>query len=270
MALGNGSRGQPRQQIRLERVEGAGARRTRVSAAGRSIVQGGFGSGPRNAGSAGSAGTTRRSGKPAPREHKSYGAPSIRQQNKNGYKSIADIGSSKFKTLFSREYLAGSLPFRIDHGCNQNKLAWDVPISQAQYNPLLSTCFEGITETEHPYVFLSRAAVTELLAAEGAAEKVLPMLPTLITPIRAALMQNKKDLGIVEFCLRTLETLSELTGQHMNTYLRNLVPQIHKISFSKQFDQHVTSVFQTFEQNGGKVALNEIKRRVPTYTTINM
>jgi hypothetical protein len=143
---------------------------------------------------------------------------------------------------------------------------------QVAYDPLLSTCFEGITETEHPYVFLSRAAVTELLAADGAADKVLPMLPKLITPIRAALMQNKKDLGIVEFCLTTLITLSEITGPHMNTYLRNLVPQIHKISFTKQagIDQLVTSTFQTFEQNGGKAALNEIKRRVPTYTTINL
>ena len=130
-----------------------------------------------------------------------------------------------------------------------------------QYNPLLPTCFEGIVETEHPYVFLARAATTELLAADDASAKVLPLLPALIKPIRSALMQANKNLGIIEFCLQTLVTLSNLVGDHMNAHLKHLVPQIHKISFAKKFDDQVTHTFQTFESNGGAPALNEIDLR---------
>ena len=63
--------------------------------------------------------------------------------------------SKKQKTNFGYAYAAGSLPFRIDHGCNFNKLKWDQEPENCDYDPLLVNCFEGLLETDHPYSFLA-------------------------------------------------------------------------------------------------------------------
>ena len=33
--------------------------------------------------------------------------------------------AKKHKTNFGYAYVAGAVPFRIDHGCNSNRLKWD-------------------------------------------------------------------------------------------------------------------------------------------------
>ena len=98
---------------------------------------------------------------------------------------------------FARVYAGGGIPCRINHGGVKHSLCWDEPPSSLPYDPLLTQCFEGFAETQHPYVFISRTAFKELLAAEGAAEKTLPLLPGLITCIRKSLMSKQEDELVV-------------------------------------------------------------------------
>ena len=63
--------------------------------------------------------------------------------------------AKKHKTNFGYAYAAGAIPCRINHGCNFNKLQWDVTISEVDYDPVLINCFEGLLETEHPYAFVA-------------------------------------------------------------------------------------------------------------------
>ena len=44
------------------------------------------------------------------------------------------------------------------------------------YDPLLMYCFDGLCETEHPYVFISRQAIHDLLTAPVIALLFLPPL----------------------------------------------------------------------------------------------
>jgi hypothetical protein len=42
-------------------------------------------------------------------------------------------------------------------------------------------------ETEHPYNFSARQCIREMLSAKGSVNKILPILPKLINPLRNAL-----------------------------------------------------------------------------------
>mmetsp|Transcript_8350 Transcript_8350/g.16553 ORF Transcript_8350/g.16553 Transcript_8350/m.16553 type:complete len:166 (+) Transcript_8350:992-1489(+) len=101
---------------------------------------------------------------------------------------------NKSKTNFGYVYSAGGIPCRINHGSIANKLTWEVDPSQLPYDPLIVTCFEGLMETEHPYCFAARKCTQELLQAEGAGEKTVPLLARLIMPLRMALMSREKTV----------------------------------------------------------------------------
>lgn len=61
-------------------------------------------------------------------------------------------------------------------------LLWAVPVEQLDYAALLPLCFEGLRETAHPYTYIARQAIADLLSAEGAGPKALPVLDRLVTP----------------------------------------------------------------------------------------
>ncbi len=62
--------------------------------------------------------------------------------------------------------------------------------SDLDYNPTLLVCFEGLLETEHPYNFAAPQCIKEMLTANGAYEKVQPILLKLINPLRTAFSSN--------------------------------------------------------------------------------
>ena len=83
------------------------------------------------------------------------------------------------------------------------RLNWDQQPSQLPYDPLLITCFEGLIETEHPFLFVARQGCRELLTADGAADKAIPLIPRLVMPLRVALMNS--DSGIFAAALEILK-----------------------------------------------------------------
>ena len=65
----------------------------------------------------------------------------------------------------------------------------------AYYLPLL---FDGLRETEHPYVFFATHGIEDLLS-KGGSKKILPVVPLLIIPIK-----SKK---IIDLDGRTIENV---------------------------------------------------------------
>ena len=57
-----------------------------------------------------------------------FSRPSARLTQQYG--KVAALGRSRAATPFSRMYQGGGAPFRIDHGCNRNQLAWNCPIDE--------------------------------------------------------------------------------------------------------------------------------------------
>jgi len=96
----------------------------------------------------------------------------------------------KLKTnSFAYVYNAGGIPCRIDHGSINNRLKWnnDINIEDLTFDPILITCFEGLIEEQHPFNFIAKEAIKELLESQGSADKALPLLARIAAPLRNAL-----------------------------------------------------------------------------------
>ena len=59
-----------------------------------------------------------------------------------------------------------------------------VPIETLDYAYYLPLLFDGLRETEHPYVFFATHGIEDLLS-KGGSKKILPVVPLLIIPIKS-------------------------------------------------------------------------------------
>ena len=143
---------------------------------------------------------------------------------------------------------------------------WNIPVEQLDYDPILITCFEGLLETEHPYNFVGKQCIRELLGAEGAKEKVEPILSKLIVPLKNAIKCDVPEI----FCeaMNDLEILSNMVKDKLNPYLHFFLQNINKKSFNAKYKDRVFEVLKTLEENGGPEVYKEIKRKIPTYTSL--
>ena len=173
---------------------------------------------------------------------------------------------NKHKTNFGYVYSAGGIPCRIEHGTVSMKLIWSIPPESLDYDPILITCFEGLLETVHPYSFVAKQCIRELLLAKGADKKVLPLLGRIINPLKEGLKCNLPEI----FCeaMNDLELISDLVKESLNKYLHFFLLDINKRSFQMHYKERVFEVLRTLEQNGGPEASKEIKKRIPTYTSL--
>ena len=176
------------------------------------------------------------------------------------------IPSNKHKTNFGFVYSAGGIPCRIEHGGVNLKLNWSIPIEKLDYDPILITCFEGLLETEHPYNFVGKQCIRELLAAEGAKEKVEPILSKLIGPLKDAIKCDNPE--IFGEAMNDLQILSNMVKDKLNKYVHFFLQNLNKKSFNPKYKERVFEVLKTLEENGGPEVFKEIKKKIPTYTSL--
>jgi len=135
-------------------------------------------------------------------------------------------------TEFRRFYERGDLPIQIEHGGTANKIAWKVEISKLDFHHYLPVFFDGLRELESPYAFLSEQGVYDMLQAGW--NKVLPVIPRLIIPIKTAL--NTRDPAVMVKTLKVLQALvmadaqetgPALIGQALVPYYRQILPVLN-------------------------------------------
>jgi len=118
-------------------------------------------------------------------------------------------------TEFRRFYERGDLPVQIDHGGVANRIAWKVSIEKLDFHHYLPIFFDGLREVEQPYAFLAEQGVYDMMSSGW--QKVLPVIPQLIIPIKTALNTRKKDVIVkvlkVMQALVMCDTVPE--GQHL-------------------------------------------------------
>ncbi|KAJ7326773.1 hypothetical protein JRQ81_016532 [Phrynocephalus forsythii] len=177
--------------------------------------------------------------------------------------SVQPRAPSAFAAIYSK----GGIPCRLVHGSVKHKLQWDCCPETLPFDPLLITLAEGLRETRHPYTFVSKEGFKELLSMEGAAEKVIPLLPQLIPVLKAALAHS--DGEVYERGLNALVQLSAVTGPSLNGHLKPLLSSLSKRQMSKKYKEQTTDALQNLELYGGKESLAIIKSKIPTYCSIS-
>jgi len=179
---------------------------------------------------------------------------------------------------FRRFYDRGDLPIAISHGSG-NKIAWKFPIEQMDYHHYLPIFFDGIREKQDPYRFLAIQGVNDML--ENGGNKVLPVIPQLIIPLKTAL--NTRDADIICVTLKLIQklvTCADMIGEALVPYYRQILPifNIFKqrnlnsgdfIEYSQRkrinLGDLIQETLELLETTGGEDAFINIKYMIPTY-----
>jgi hypothetical protein len=183
-------------------------------------------------------------------------------------------------TQFQRFYTRGDVPVTISHGAKR-KLAWKVDIGKLDYHHYLPLFFEGLRELEEPYTFIAFQGSLELLARGG--NKVLPVVPQLIIPLKEALnTRNPKILCKVCQILTVLCQSADLVGEALVPYYRQLLPVFNlfcserknlgdQIDYGQRKKENlgdlIAETLEMLEKYGGEDAFINIKYMIPTYET---
>lgn len=114
---------------------------------------------------------------------------------------------------------------------------------------MLINCFEGLLETEHPYSFVANKALVELLQAEGAGEKTIPIASKLVLPLRSAFLSS--DQAIWDRSLEALRLLSQAVGHHLTPHLHILLAQLNKkMTMNKKMRDKILQILNSIEEQG--------------------
>lgn len=189
-------------------------------------------------------------------------------------------------TQFRKFYDRGDFPIQIEHDGAGMKIGWKVDIDKLDYHHYLPLFFDGLCEKKHPYSFFAKAGIEDMLAHGGQGDKnrVLPVVPQLIIPIKTAL--NTRDPEIVCTTLKILQKLvesSERVGEALVPYYRQILP-VFNIFKQKNFNSGdgidygqqkkvnigdlINETLEAFERHGGPDAFINIKYMIPTYESV--
>ncbi|XP_001636723.2 parkin coregulated gene protein homolog [Nematostella vectensis] len=182
-------------------------------------------------------------------------------------------------TAFRKFYERGDFPIALEHDTKGNKIAWKVEIEKLDYHHYLPLFADGLSETTHPYEFFARQGVHDMLEHGG--NKILPVIPQLIIPLKQALATRQpKVLCTTLKVLQHLVVSGDLIGEALVPYYRQILPVLNifkncnlnsgdKIDYSQHKRENIGDLIhetlEQFERTGGPDAFINIKYMIPTY-----
>ncbi|XP_063688270.1 PACRG-like protein [Bolinopsis microptera] len=190
--------------------------------------------------------------------------PSNKLSDRLNPKTVNQFGKSQ--SSFGQLYNNGAIPCKLSHGSVNHRLVWNESPESLSYDPLLVHFAEGLVETQHPYTFITKAAFIELCEIPGSVDKVLPLLTRLIPHIKLALMS--KDKEVVKGAFEAVQALSNSIKSHLNPHLKLILAPFAKWSNNAATRDLVLSTLHILEEHGHKEAYQQIKKKIPTYTSI--
>jgi hypothetical protein len=125
--------------------------------------------------------------------------------------------------MFKTFYMRNDLPVVVDFEGATRKIQWKVEIEMLDYHHYLPIFFEGLREPEDPQKFLADRGTDELIV--HGADKILPVLPQLIIPIKQAMQTKRRD--VVVKTLKKLQLLvksSDAVAEALVPYYRQILP----------------------------------------------
>ncbi|XP_072157234.1 parkin coregulated gene protein isoform X2 [Bemisia tabaci] len=183
---------------------------------------------------------------------------------------------------------AACRPSRRDPQCSRLSTSWrqratfssQVPKENLDYHHYLPMFFDGLKETEHPYKFFAQQGVHDLLS--HGKNKILPVIPQLIIPIKNALNTGHPEVICCTLkVLQHLVTSADMVGEALVPYYRQILPPLNRyqspsynnigdeIDFSQSKRENISDLVQEtleiLERYGGEDAYINIKYMIPTY-----
>ena len=192
---------------------------------------------------------------------------------------FSELSRSHIQRFLNKYYDRRDIPCKIIFSGNNKKVEWKADIELMDFNCYLPIFFHGLREQEEPYKFLVDKGLDDLLTYGK--DKILPVLPQLIIPIKQAL--STKNHEVVCLTLKKLKKLvlaGEMIGESLVPYYRQILPIFNllrhrnkntgdKIDYAQRKDDNMGDLIQetleVFEKYGGEDAFINIKYMIPTY-----
>lgn len=165
---------------------------------------------------------------------------------------------------FATAYEAGRIPCRISHGSVKHKLMWTIPIDEVPWDPTIVYFAEGLKETVYPYCPLAPEGFVQMLQRPDAPQNMPPLLPRVMDPIRAVLMQGSNTESLCN-AFKALIHLSNAVGKAMNPHLKIVIQPLARKLNDKKLHDSIMECISVLDANGGKEAYSIIKQKIPTY-----
>lgn len=105
-----------------------------------------------------------------------------------------------------------------------------------------------------------------MLEAEGAAEKVTPMVSKLILPLRQGLIS--RDSKIWNNSIEATQLLAQVAGEFLVPHLHLMMGSFNSKMANKATREKITTTLNIIEQTGGPDALKVIKQKIPAYASM--
>jgi len=188
------------------------------------------------------------------------------------------IESSAFREHYDR----GNLPIHVHHAGIGNRAAWSVTMESLNFSYYLPIFLDGMREKEDPYRFLAIQGAIDMLEC-GANDKILPVIPQMVVPIKAAF--NTRDREVMCVVLKIIKSLVmcvEGAADALVPYFRQILPVLNIFRNSNtnigdciEYDQRKNNnlgdlIQETLEKvelhaSPGAQAFINIKYMIPTY-----
>ncbi|ELK09964.1 Parkin coregulated protein [Pteropus alecto] len=98
-----------------------------------------------------------------------------------------------------------------------------VEIEKLDYHHYLPLFFDGLCEMAFPYEFFARQGIHDMLEHGG--NKILPVIPQLIIPIKNALnLRNRQVICVTLKVLQHLVVSADMVGEALVPYYRQILP----------------------------------------------
>jgi len=163
--------------------------------------------------------------------------------------------------------------------CDDNRSQWSWRIDDLDFHIYLPIFCDGLREVDDPYRFLAVQGVIDMI--EAAPDKVLPVVPQIVMPLKAALSTRDPTiicpvLKIVMMMVRRNPTI----GLALVPYYRQLLPIFGQfkardwnvgdaIDYSQRarlnVGELIVETLGVLEYYGGPDAFINIKYMIPTY-----
>jgi hypothetical protein len=190
------------------------------------------------------------------------------------------MAASEFRRFYDR----GDLPISLAHGSTSNHIVWKIDIDKLDYHHYLPVFFDGLREKEDPYRFFAVQGVFDLIEAARGSQKILPVVPQLIIPIKTAL--GTRDPHTVTTICKVLQQLvisADRVGEALVPYYRQILPVLNlfknrnenlgdQTAYSQRkrmcLGDLIRETLEVLELRGGEDAFINIKYLVPTYESV--
>uniref|UniRef100_A0A2I3MFM1 Parkin coregulated n=1 Tax=Papio anubis TaxID=9555 RepID=A0A2I3MFM1_PAPAN len=116
--------------------------------------------------------------------------------------------------------------FHFLHFTSSSRSKGLVEIEKLDYHHYLPLFFDGLCEMTFPYEFFARQGIHDMLEHGG--NKILPVLPQLIIPIKNALnLRNRQVICVTLKVLQHLVVSAEMVGKALVPYYRQILPVLN-------------------------------------------